>query len=446
MSLPHATIAPIRFGYGLAPGRLNPANAGDLFRELTAGAAGDHALGPDLPARIKMLRDAGKAKRANTDPALIDRLNKQNREQILTDIAGHLQRRAFGQGFFERMAAFWGDHFSVTGKSLNRVLFVPVFEAEAIRPHIMGNFADMLVAVSRHPVMLDYLDQRVSIGPNSRAGKRQGKGLNENLAREILELHTMGVGSSYTQTDVRELAELLTGYTYHGESGAFRFVENRAEPGAETVLGQTYGQGQPDPGEAEDALRDIARHPETLRHLARKLAVHFTSDTPDAGLVNHLEAAFREGQGHLPSVYAALLEHPASWESFGQKVKQPIDYLASILRATGWRPDAMAKGPRNQLRYALRIMNQPLWQAPGPDGWPEAGAEWITPQGLAARIEIASKTGQRLARNRDLDPPSFAREVMGDALAPATAFAIGGAEARWEGFALLFASAEFNRR
>ncbi|MEM8699790.1 MAG: DUF1800 family protein, partial [Pseudomonadota bacterium] len=277
MAVSHATIAPIRFGYGRAPWGSNPRDAGDLFRQLSEGAGAQHRLGPPLPERIKMLRDAGRAKRADRESAEAKRLGDLNRDQIISDIAGLLQRRAFGHGFFERLASFWADHFSVTGKSLNRVLFVPAFEVEAIRPHIMGNFADMLVAVTRHPVMLDYLDQRVSVGPNSRAGRRREQGLNENLAREILELHTMGVGSSYAQADVRELAELLTGYTYHGETGAFRFVENRAEPGAETVLGRTYGRGKPDPGEAEQALRDIAAHPETHRHLARKLAVHFTS-------------------------------------------------------------------------------------------------------------------------------------------------------------------------
>ena len=446
MAVSTAVMGQIRFGYGIDPSRQGPQTAGDLFDELSSGADAPHDIGPPVSVRLDMFHEARLARRNGAPEDEVKTLIKRNRAQSLEDVAALLTRRAFGFGFFERLAAFWADHFTVAGRAANRTLFIPTFEATAIRPFVMGNFADMLVAVSRDPTMLDYLDQRVSIGPNSRTGRKRGAGLNENLAREILELHTLGVGGRYSQKDVRELAELLTGYNSERETGAFRFVENWAEPGTETVLGRTYGSGRPDPGEAEGALRDIASHPDTYRHLARKLAVHFTSDTPDQGLIDHIEVALSSGSGHLPSAYAALLEHPASWESFGQKVKRPVEFLASVLKATGWRPDEMATGQKNQLRFALRSMNQPLWQAPGPDGWPESGSDWITPQGLSARIAVASRIGVRLARRRSLDPRSFADQVLADALAPGTAFAIGGAEARWEGFALLFASAEFNRR
>ncbi|MEM6904712.1 MAG: DUF1800 domain-containing protein, partial [Pseudomonadota bacterium] len=317
---------------------------------------------------------------------------------------------------------------------------------EALRPHVMGRFDDMLVAVCRHPVMLNYLDQRISVGPNSRGGKRRQVGLNENLAREVLELHTLGVGGSYTQGDVRELAELFTGYSFDRQAGTFKFNAHWAEPGPETVLGRRYGDGKPDPGEAEAALRDIARHPDTARHIGRKLAVHFVSDTPDEGLAAHVAEAFQQSEGHLPSVYAALLEHPAAWRDFGAKVKRPIELVASAMRATETRPNQLSPKLQAYLLRAINNMNQPIWQPPGPDGWPEEGAAWITPQGLSERLKFASKLGHILEPRRDFDPRVLAEAALGDALKPITAFAIGGAEARWEGFALLFASAEFNRR
>lgn len=447
MSVSRATIASIRFGYGFRPGDPGPSDAGDLLRELSDGAqAPPLVVGPSFAERQGMLAERREALKNNASEAEQKRLVKRNRARSVQDAAERLAQRAYGFGLFERMTAFWLDHFTVAAKSPVRALLIPVYEPEAIRPHVMGNFADMLVAVSRHAAMLDYLDQRGSVGPNSKAGRKRDIGLNENLAREVLELHTLGVGGSYSQRDVRELAELLTGYGFQPDTGAFRFVANQAEPGTETVLGRTYGRGKPDAGEAEEALRDLARHPDTARHIARKLAVHFTADTPDDKLTRHLESAFRASDGHFPSLYAALLEHPASWESFGAKVKQPIDFLVSCIRAAGLRPGKLKRGQQNQLIRALRQMNQPIQGPPGPDGWPEEGEVWITPQGLASRLEFASLLGNQLAKQRELDPRKLAEDTLRDALRPGTAFAIGGAEARWEGFALIFASPEFNRR
>ncbi|MEM7506828.1 MAG: DUF1800 domain-containing protein [Pseudomonadota bacterium] len=447
MSVSRETIAAIRFGYGFQPGLRGPSDAGDLLRELSDGAQARLLVpGPSFAERHAMLAERREALKRNASEAEQKRLVKRNRAQTVTDAAARLTQRAYGHGLFERMTSFWMDHFTVAAKSPVRALLIPVYEPEAIRPHVMGHFADMLVAVSRHAAMLDYLDQRGSVGPNSKAGRRRDIGLNENLAREVLELHTLGVGGAYTQRDVRELAELLTGYGFQPDTGEFRFVSNQAEPGTETVLGRTYGRGKPDAGEAEEALRDLARHPDTARHIARKLAVHFVSDTPDDRLVRRLESTFRDADGHLPSLYAELLEHPSSWETFGAKVKQPMDFLVSCIRATGQRPSELKRGVQNQLVRALRQMNQPIHGPPGPDGWPEAGEAWITPQGLASRLEFASLLGNQLAKDRDLDPRKLAEDVLRDALRPGTAFAIGGAEARWEGFALIFASPEFNRR
>ena len=196
-----------------------------------------------------------------------------------------------------RLVMFWSNHFCVSANKGPVRGMAGAYEREAIRPHVLGRFVDMLLAVERHPAMLVYLDNHVSIGPNSRAGLNRGLGLNENLAREILELHTLGVGGGYTQEDVTNLARILTGWTVAnlanpvGEPGRFFFAPARHEPGAWTVLGKRYGEAGMAAGEA--VLRDLARHPATARHIARKLARHFVSAEPPAALVARLTPASR---------------------------------------------------------------------------------------------------------------------------------------------------------
>ena len=451
MSVSRETIAAIRFGYGLGPGDPPPGGPEGVLAQAEAGARAGLLFPSDpMPARIDRIKALARANRRDRDSEQTRQLKRALRRYVMQDGARRIFQRALSpHGFFERLAAFWADHFTVSARNLGHRVLVPAYEIDAIRPHIMGRFQDMLVAVVQNPAMLHYLDQPQSFGPNSRAGKRRGRGLNENLAREVLELHTLGVGGPYTQTDVREFAELLTGYATRRGYGAFAFFPNRAEPGAETVLGRSYGPGRPSEDHAEDALRDFAAHPVTAKHLARKLAVHFVADDPPEDLVAHLEAAYRRSEGALPPVYAALLEHPASWESFGAKIKQPFDLVVSTLRATGLKMGDLTqhgdKTGRGAL-LALRNMNQPLFGPPGPDGWPEEAEAWITPQGLAARLTFAGNAGQLLARRTDLDPRRFAETALADALRPETTFVVGGAPDRWEGFALTLASPEFNRR
>ena len=248
---------------------------------------------------------------------------------------------------------------------------------------------------------------------------------------------------------MRELAELLTGFTYRAATATFQFRPNAAEPGAETVLGRPYGGDPARPADVDEVLEDLAVHPATARHLARKLAVHFVADEPDTGLVDHVADAWRQSGGHLPAVYRALLEHPAAWADPGAKVKRPQDLLVSTLRATGVEAALREQAARRRGRryfQALRAMNQPIFQAPGPDGWAETGEEWITPQGLAARLEFAGTVGRRLARRTAFDPRDFAERALADALRPETRRVVRGAPERWEGFALVLASPEFNRR
>jgi len=246
---------------------------------------------------------------------------------------------------------------------------------------------------------------------------------------------------------VRQFAELLTGFSVDRKTGGFVFRPAIAEPGAERVLDRTYGGGDPSERHALAALDDLTAHPATARHIAWKLAAHFTADAPDPDLVRHVEGAFRRSQGHLPTVYAALLDHPAAWASFGAKVKQPFDFLVSAYRAAGIhakeiREDRDRIGRRSIA--ALRMMGQPLYDPPAPDGWPEAAEAWITPQGLAARIEVASAIGRKIGGR--VDPRDFLDAALEDSAGADTRFAVGAAAEKWEGIALALASPEFNRR
>ncbi len=268
---------------------------------------------------------------------------------------------------------------------------------DAIRPHVGGAFGVLLEAVVTHRRCCFIWIRRRRWGPNSTRGAKRGKGLNENLARELLELHTLGVGSGFTQGDVQQLAELLTGLTVVPDKG-FAFDPGRAEPGAEVVLGVEYGGEGVAPVLA--ALRDLAVRPETARHIATKLAVHFVADAPDAGLVEAMAAAWAASGGDLAAVAAAMLGHPAAWAPEAAKARQPFDFVVAALRALGVTGDevmAMAEGPfLRMILDPMADMGQRWNGAGGPDGWPEAVEDWITPQGMAARITWAMEVPGRL--------------------------------------------------
>lgn len=451
MAFEDRTIAAIRFGYGFHADQQAPRNAQALLDQIERAANAPLLFRQaSLLDRRGRLDDLIAERKANGKTPKFQQMRKQMRRDGIRDAARMVfQRAASENGFFERLSAFWADHFTIAGRNAGQLFMAPAFEPEAIRPHVTGHFGDMLTAVVRHPVMLNYLDQVSSFGPNSPAGKRRGRGLNENLAREVLELHTLGVNGPYSQTDVRELAELLTGYGVHRGYGAFRFFKQRAEPGAEIVLGRRYGGDPAKPEDAEAFLQDIATHDITARHMAMKLAVHFVADQPPPALVDRIAKVWRTSGAHLPSVYAAMVEHKSAWRAPFAKVRRPVELVAASLRAMGMTARDLDQG-RGQdgirLVRALRDLGQPLLQPPGPDGWPEAAEAWITPQGLAARLSYAGKVGQILAKRSDADPRQFAEAALRDTLRPETGFAVGGAPDRWEGFALVLASPEFNRR
>ncbi|WP_377508265.1 DUF1800 family protein [Octadecabacter sp. R77987] len=453
-------IAEIRFGMGLSPRIAPPQSVDAMLVQLrgpdNAAARYGIPLWADTYPSPRDYRDLARVRQAARGTDREEEVLEQQREMRAAgrDLRGatfgaHLARAVMTRdGMRERLTRFWADHFTVRAVTgVTRHLVSPYVE-EAIRPHVMGRFSDMLRAVTTHPMMLVYLDQHLSMGPNSRTAQRRNRGLNENLARELLELHTLGVGASYDQTDVRELAELLTGLSYSPKNG-FAFLRNIAEPGPEVVLGQTYGGDVPRLADILAALDDLAAHPDTARHIGRKLAVHFVADDPPASLVDELAAVFADTGGDLGAVVAAMLRHPAAWDVTKSKVKPPYGFVASAVRALDIDADTLAAMTFNEGRAAfgrhLAVMGQP-WEEPvGPDGWPEDGAAWITPQGMAGRITWSMIIPQRLREDLP-DPRDFVLTALGPAADPAVVFAAGAAEDRADGVGLVLASAAFQRR
>lgn len=452
-------LADMRFGCGPSPLIPAPEAAGVLLVGLDGPdlAALRYPIEPfeTFRARIVTYNEQGRLRRESRGTPAEDSarkamrvLNRQARQAQMTWLGQSLARCVMTAApFRERLAGFWADHFTTAGKAALMRRAVSPYVEEAIRPHLSGRFEDLLIAAVTHPVMVTYLDQRVSVGPNSPRGKAGKGGLNENLAREIMELHTLGAGGPYTQGDVRELAELLTGLTYQPKAGRV-FRKALAEPGPETVLGRSYGGDPARLADIEQVLRDLARHPATAQHLARKLAVHFVSDTPDPALVGAVEAALLDSGTDLSRGYAALLNHPAAWTPAPGNVKRPFDFMAAALRALAVPPGQfvpLAEKPfRQYIQYPLRLMGQ-TWEKPvGPDGLPEQDSAWITPQGLAARLQWAVAVPQILTGQLP-DPRDFVETALGDRATPAVRFAARSAESRADGIGLILASPAFQR-
>lgn len=462
-------IAAMRFGTGLSPVIAPPGDAAAMLA-LLRGPDDITARFPietfaQFRERLIKNRATRRLRRQSADdPAAADAAGKMLKE-IERDarlaqgqwLGQQVQRRVHtADGFRERLVGFWADHFTAQGKAGPMRRAVSPYVEDAIRPHVAGRFADLVIAATTAPLMLHYLDQESAIGPGSDAargltekGKTRKIGLNENLAREVLELHTLGVGAPYSQDDVRELAELFTGMTYQVEVG-FKFQHNRAEPGPETVLGVAYGgPGNATLADIHAALTDLAGHPATARHVAGKLAVHFVSDMPAPALVDALAAEFTATGGDLMAVYAVLLDHPAAWDPVLRNVKPPFDFLASACRALAIAPGLFVpmdeRAIQRHLRQPLVRMGQP-WERPsGPDGWPEPDSAWITPLGLAARLDWAMRGPAELLPDLP-DPRDFVQAALGAKAPPEVTFAAGAAENRREGIALVLASPAFQRR
>jgi len=347
--------------------------------------------------------------------------------------------------FQERLVRFWSNHFTVSVRGRPQLLgSCLAYENEAIRPALGGHFGGLLTSVVRHPVMLIYLDNVQSMGPESIVGRRRDRGLNENLAREILELHTLGVHGGYEQKDVQALAGMLTGWTVGNERlerlgavpGAFAFVPYMHEPGAFEFLGRRYPEGGEE--QATAALTDLARHPATAEHVATKLVRHFVSDKPPERAVASITRVFRETDGHLPSVHRALVELPEAWDPEQQKFKTPQELLLSVYRGM-----ALPPGDVRAVLGPLKLLNQIPFTASSPAGWPDEHAPWSAPVALKQRIEWALAFGRRAARGVDLSEISA---TLVDPRDEALRQSVARAESTVQALGLLLAAPGFQWR
>jgi len=472
-----AAIAANRFGLGARPGEL-AAVARDpqewLGRQIKSSppALTGEGLQPSsetLAKALELRKEAAEARRdqkkdgAGDDevrvatalklpgiyrPVYIDEAYARFAHSISTD-----------RPFLERLTQFWTNHFAVSIDKIAVLGLAGAMEREAIRPRVTGHFTDLLLAVEKHPAMLLYLDNQASIGPNSKAARFVGRrgngrkaGINENLAREILELHTLGVNGGYTQSDVSTFAKAISGWSIGGQErgrmlaraaadngtpGAFHFREAFHEPGPKRLLGKSYA----DDGlrQGEEMLRDLALSRATARHISTKLARHFVADDPPPALVDRLTNAWLDSRAHLPTVYRALMNSPEAWEQPFAKFKTPADYIYSSYRALGI--------PLLEKRRALRAfeaLGQRNLMPGSPAGWPDTSADWDGSSSLLKRVAWADVLGQRMggARNaRDLAP-----QLLGATLSEETATAIGRAESGSQALTLLLACPEFMRR
>ena len=495
LSLQEATIAANRFGLGARPGEIK-AIAGDPRGWLIAQLEPEKTLPTPLAAlpstaddstafirwlsSLGLTGDAGKIGHLYDKPAatmapegmstpggMSDASKGLSVEQsyvktFLPRYATALEARitvaaTTDRPFFERLVHFWGNHFTVSGAKPESLPTVPSFERDVARRHAVGRFGEMLMASCTHPAMLVYLDNVFSVGPHSYIGqhpevlpaalRERMRGINENLAREILELHTLGVRSGYTQADVTSFAKIITGWmilrpgskeTGSGETGLFHYQQYAHEPGPQTVMGKAYHQQGVDQGQA--AITDFSRHPATATHVATKLARHFIADDPPPAVVARLAKTFRDTDGDIKAIMVTLINSPEAWAEGPAKIKPPEDYVVSAIRALN--------GPQlTGLQYLALLdrMGQKPYYAAGPDGWADVEGAWIGPDPIWKRIEWATaiSKGQAAA---NLDPAVIAIDALGQTVSPATLQAIRLAESPAQGLAIFLASPEFQRR
>ena len=454
-------IAANRFGLGARPGELE--RIGDrpqawLLSQLTRASRDTDSGLPgsvDVLTELQAIHRSRDAARRNDDAERLEELNKTLREFFRSryvEQATHRYRLAATteSPFRERLVHFWTNHFAVSADKRPLPALAGTLEAEAIRPHVTGRFLDMLTAVEKHPAMILYLDNQSSMGPGSslaRAAARRGRalGLNENLAREILELHTLGVDGGYEQSDVTTFAKVLTGWSVgggrgplaSGPTGEFFFRSNMHEPGAQTLLGRTY----PDDGvrQAEAVLRDLASSPATARFLAEKIARHFVADSPPEALVDRLVEAYLDSSGELMPVYETLINSLESWEAPFAKYKTPQDFLISAYRAFGREPD----NPQRMIAF-LELLGQRPYTPGSPAGWPDTAPHWDGGEALMRRIEWAGAVGGAIGDR--VSPTDLAGAILGPLVSERTLNGIASAESAAQGLTLLLASPEFQRR
>jgi uncharacterized protein (DUF1800 family) len=462
-----AVLALHRFGMGPRPGSIAAIEAdprGALIAELERPPAGLIAASalPSSAIAFRTVADANakrqaqlivakraqeKAQRMAMAPSTSEAVLKEGAEvadpgrQFYLDEAKIRIEAALDAeiGLTERLVWFWSNHFCISADKIQSMS--GAYEREAIRPHVLGRFADMLLAVEGHPAMLFYLDNWVSMGPNSIAGINRSRGLDENLARETLELHTLGVRSGYTQDDVIAFANVLTGWTLVQADGSperggeFTFNPRLHEPGEQKIMGKVYADEGVEQGRA--VLLDLAKHPATATHVATKLARHFIADAPPAALVERMARVFLDTDGNLREVAKAMVSADESWTQPPAKLKSASEWRVGMFRACGFAQIEPAGFTEGQA-----LLGERLWRPPSPKGYPDDEASWIDSMGR--RLDIANKFAERMADK--VDPETVVESVLGSTVSTEVRRAVGRADSRQQALALLFMSVEFQRR
>lgn len=473
MSL-EATLATNRFGLGATPGQIarvaaNPKNW--LLAQLSTPAAanlnvtGLRSSAETYRAYAQYTQSQRDNRRAMQSPRPNQMNAPQDQRQLFalanmgaqimgSEIEARLTHAiTTDTPFLERWVQFWSNRLTMAGKNLQTVFYAGAYEREAIRPNVLGNFSSLLKASALHAGMLVYLDQVRSFGPNSLAATRQRQqqrnfGLNENLAREILELHTLGPDGGYSQSDVTEFTRALTGWTIQlprltrlaqsdAELGSVIFVDALHEPGTRTIMGTSFPQTGAD--QALAILDWLAKQPQTARNVAKAVATHFVADNPPASLVSRLEENFRTTGGDLKALAQTLINGPEAWTPAAAKFKSPNDFLLSTLRASGTRSVSMPA-----LRSTFEQLGQAPFRAPSPKGWPDTAEHWAAPDAILKRVDWSNLAAEVITQNTS--PMAFAQTALGPALSPQTRTAITRAGDARQGIVLVLMSPEFQRR
>ncbi|AWB68169.1 DUF1800 domain-containing protein [Saccharobesus litoralis] len=454
-----AAIATNRFAYGARPGDLNAAQADPkqwLIRQLiNIPAPQGLATSDDIAQQFAVYREMKKREKdqANGKQVKLKKSQVQNMMQDMEyqknferSVFFDLTKDTFNQALESdnslawRLLDFFSNHFSVSASGRLMRGLAPTLEREAIGPNLVGKFEDMLLAVAQHPAMLIYLNNEQSFGENSKLGRRRKKGLNENLAREILELHTLGVDGGYSQADVIELAKAITGWSVavpnRQEGTGFKFRDNGHEPGTRRLLGKRYAQQGVSQGKA--MLLDLARHANTAQYVCFKLARHFVADTPDPQLVSVMQKTWLRTQGDIKQVMITLINHDAAWLEQAQKFKTPREFVISGLRALNAR-DLKDK----HIVYMLDQLGQRPFNAGSPAGYSDQQADWDGASALMARIDWAS---MQASQRRKQNAKQLVKNSLGEWASESTSTWISRAESHQQGIAMLLMSPEFQRR
>ncbi len=462
----NAAIAVHRFG--LADARLDAAAAdprGWLLAQIGPAAPqrgeglASGVEGLKRFAEFQQRQRAAAAAASGPDSSTEQRFTEHFRSLVQADVRARLHTAATSpQPFNERLALFWANHFTVSMAKASARGIVGAYEREALRPHIAGSFETLLKHAVTHAGMLRYLDNDQSAGRDSQIVRRQARrprgdnepgpritGLNENLAREILELHTLGVDGGYTQADVTQFARVLTGWRVPFRellsappgSPTHRFDPAWHDPGPKTVLGKTYREG---PEALGEVLHDLALHPSTARFVSTKLARHFVADEAPPALVARLQARWLETGGDLPAVYRTLVDSPEAWTAQPAKLKTPEEFVVSTVRLLGLGEQAFERIPDG----GITALGQRVQAAPSPAGWPDRAEDWLGPDAVWKRVEWATRVADRVGRR--VDARSLAQNSLGPRLQDDTARQIARAADGPQALALLLLSPEFQRR